>query len=153
MKNLDFHCTVVQNQRSTFSHPRAPGIDFGCQQDAEIEAQAPPKNIEKTHLENQSEKQARLSAHGARCTETKDVDPRRCCLGLRGAGCESGESFCLDVIGICNNSESTDALTWGIYVLQMVNPLLQVNRRPVLCLDSHEHEAIHKNWDPKASNH
>ena len=28
LKNLDFHCTVVQNQRSSFSLPNASGVDF-----------------------------------------------------------------------------------------------------------------------------
>ena len=27
-KNVDFHCTVVQNQRSSFSLPNASGVDF-----------------------------------------------------------------------------------------------------------------------------
>ena len=45
VKKLDFHCTVVQNRGSTFSHPRAPGIDFGCQNGAEMGAQVHKKTL------------------------------------------------------------------------------------------------------------
>ena len=38
-KKLDFAETVVQNRRSTFSRPSAPGIDFGVKNDAKTEPQ------------------------------------------------------------------------------------------------------------------